>query len=271
MIYVKANLISSPISLETDDYEESVWVTVNLRNQDKLTIGCIYRSPNSNEQNNSKLMDLLVKLGSKRLARLLVVGDFNCKDINWENMTVPGGPNSIQAQLVQTIISQGWTQHVNCHTRFRGNNLPSLIDLVITNENNMIDNLAILNPMGKSDHGVLSFDYNCYGEEKPSIAMPKYYQGNYEAMREYLSNTTWNCSQETLDKNWNTIKKSMFHITEQFIPKRQTSDKEHKRWITKTAIQAIKMKHRARNKYNKSRNEESCKKLCYLASENSQV
>ena len=87
--------------------------------------------------------------------------------------------------------------------------------------------------------------------------MPKYYQGNYEAMREYLSNITWSCSQETLDKNWNTIKKSMFHITEQFIPKCQTSDKEHKRWITKTAIQAIKMKHRAWNKYNKSRNEES--------------
>ena len=54
--------------------------------------------------------------------------------------------------------------------------------------------------------------------------MPKYYQGNYEAMREYLSNITWNCSQE----NWNTIKKTMFYITEQFIPKRQTSDKEHK-------------------------------------------
>ena len=37
--------------------------------------------------------------------------------------------------------------------------------LPITNESNMIDNLAILNPMGKSDHGSLLFDYNCYGEK----------------------------------------------------------------------------------------------------------
>ena len=38
----------------------------------------------------------------------------------------------------------------------------SKVYLLITN---MIDNLAILNPMGNSDHGGLLFDYNCYGEK----------------------------------------------------------------------------------------------------------
>ena len=41
----------------------------------------------------------------------------------------------------------------------------SKVYLLITNESNMTDNLAILNPMGKSDHGGLIFDYNCYGEK----------------------------------------------------------------------------------------------------------
>ena len=46
------------------------------------------------------------------------VGDFNYKDIDWEPMTAKIGPDSIQAQLVQTIYTQGWFQHVNFHTRF---------------------------------------------------------------------------------------------------------------------------------------------------------
>ena len=50
-------------------------------------------------------MDLLVKVGSKKLARLLVVGDFKCMDINWGNMTVPDRPNCVQAQLSPKVGS----------------------------------------------------------------------------------------------------------------------------------------------------------------------
>ena len=38
--------------LEDTLVEENLWVSVELCGRDKLLIGCIYRSPNSTEENN---------------------------------------------------------------------------------------------------------------------------------------------------------------------------------------------------------------------------
>ena len=263
VIYVNIALISSSYHLATNSYEECVFVSVNLKNQNKLLICCVYRSPNSGAENNNKLIELFNKLGNKKLTHLLIVGDFNCKEIDWELKTAKTGPDSIQAQLVQTIYTQGWFQHVNFHTRFRGSNLPSLIDLVITNEIDMIENLLIENPIGKSDHGVLIFDYLCYGQEVPLIVKPNYYKGDYNTMRYYLmNNNVWSDGEDDLGSKWANFKKTLSEITDMFIPKSISSTKNHKPWINKTAIQAVKMKHRAWNKYNKLRSTENWDMYC---------
>ena len=67
-------------------------------------------------------------------------------------------------------------------TRFREGQKSSLLDLIITNEPHMIEDLEILNPLGKSDHGVLSFTYLCYGEEKIIKGVPKNHKGDYEVI-----------------------------------------------------------------------------------------
>ena len=46
-------------------------------------------------------------------------------------------------------------QHITFPTRARGSNEPSLLDLVISNDD-FIDNIEYLSPLGKSDHSVLS-------------------------------------------------------------------------------------------------------------------
>ena len=43
-------------------------------------------------------------------------------------------------------------QHVCQPTCFRLNESPSLLDLIFTNESDMIDNLLYLPPLGNSDH-----------------------------------------------------------------------------------------------------------------------
>jgi hypothetical protein len=54
-------------------------------------------------------------------------------------------------------------QHVSSPTRFREGQTPSCLDLVFTNEENMVDtdSLIIDSPLGKSDHAVIHFDYLC--------------------------------------------------------------------------------------------------------------
>jgi hypothetical protein len=45
--------------------------------------------------------------------------------------------------------------HVNKPTRWRGTDTPHVLDLVFTNEENMVSELEYLSPLGKSDHCVL--------------------------------------------------------------------------------------------------------------------
>ena len=52
-------------------------------------------------------------------------------------------------------------QHCKEPTKYRENQEPSLLDLNFTNEENMIENKDYLPSLGKSDHLVLMFHFNC--------------------------------------------------------------------------------------------------------------
>ena len=50
-------------------------------------------------------------------------------------------------------------QNIKHPTRFRGENNPSILDLIFTNEGGMIDNIEHCAPLGNSDHEVLEFNF----------------------------------------------------------------------------------------------------------------
>jgi len=50
------------------------------------------------------------------------------------------------------------TQHVNFPTRYRNDQIPSLLDLILSTDQHVVTDLASLPPLGKSDHIVISFD-----------------------------------------------------------------------------------------------------------------
>ena len=67
---------------------------VRLRDRDKLLLGCIYCSPNTDEENNNKLLEMLETVQQLRPTNLLLVGDFNCK-INWDTLVAEQGEKNI--------------------------------------------------------------------------------------------------------------------------------------------------------------------------------
>ena len=68
--------------------DEAVWCTIQLKNNDKMLIGVVYCSPNSNSENNSKIIDLIPKLSEYiGHSHCLLLGDFNFPNINWITLT----------------------------------------------------------------------------------------------------------------------------------------------------------------------------------------
>ena len=75
------------------------------------------------------------------------------------------------------------------YTRFRVNQQPSVLDLIMSNEEDMVVNLEYLSPLGASDHKVLTFQFNCYcryTKNSSTCTHFNYYKGNYESMRHGL-------------------------------------------------------------------------------------
>ena len=62
-----------------------------------------------------------------------------------------------------------------------------MLDLILTNEEEMIDNLHVKDPHGHSDHCVMEFQFKCYFEQcNISEDRWNYFKGNYEEMKKKL-------------------------------------------------------------------------------------
>jgi hypothetical protein len=84
-------------------------------------------------------------------------------------------------------------QHVSSPTCFREGQTPSCLDLVFTNEENMVDtdSLIIDSPLGKSDHAVIHFDYLCSCNTSiDDTEKFQFFKGKYNLMSE-LSDIDW--------------------------------------------------------------------------------
>ena len=115
---------------------------------DTSTISNINRSPNSLEDNNSRLIDFIRNICNKSSGKTMLVGDFNLNDIDWESGTaknvfffqIHSSKYLGDSFLIQIVVSP---------TRAtRGLDEPHLLDLVITNDS-FIEHIKYMSPLGK--------------------------------------------------------------------------------------------------------------------------
>ena len=74
----------------TSNFEELSSQRFHSRKRKKALIGCMYRSPNSEPENNEKLCEELRTLRN-RYDTMLIMGDFNFRNINWEQNSTRRG------------------------------------------------------------------------------------------------------------------------------------------------------------------------------------
>jgi len=84
LVYVKNGMI---ITFEQDFSKFNQYckfsVTENTSNQNPLNILLIYRSPNSSEENNNQLCNIIQEVPENTI----IIGDFNYPKINWQGVS----------------------------------------------------------------------------------------------------------------------------------------------------------------------------------------
>jgi hypothetical protein len=88
------------------------------------------------------------------------MGDFNYPNINWD-LTSTNKEHSEEQKFLDCIQDNYLFQVINKPTRWRGSNIPSILDLVLTKDGNAIVEIEYQSPLGKSDHCMIYFSYVC--------------------------------------------------------------------------------------------------------------
>ena len=146
-IYFSNNLRSS----DTSDFEEHLWIHIKFNSSHSIRVGCIYRSPSSNLENSTNSLCQLHRQVISSSSSYLT-----CDDFKYSNIDMCVTSSSPHSQLlIDTVQDLFMCQHVMEPTRFRGNDT---LDLVFTNNDNMIENLKYLPGLGSSDHLCISLD-----------------------------------------------------------------------------------------------------------------
>ena len=160
LIHVKDTLDATSFELSTD-FAECTGCEVKFENENKnLMIFCVYRSPNNSDENDIKLNEFLQHLYRFGNKNLIITGDFNYPEIDWPNGDIPRNSEHKATKFFMNVQSALLFQKVTDFTHYRPNQNPTLIDLVLINNDNIISDIDHLAPLGKSDHQVLKFSFN---------------------------------------------------------------------------------------------------------------
>ena len=241
VIVYTADSINCNLELNiTNQFRDAIFISVKLKGENHhLLIGTIYRSGKATAETNNQLnLSLRCLTADKKFSHLLVMGDFNFKNIDWETNTIKNTSkiNAYEEQVkkpdetfLKTIQDIFLYQQVNHPTRARGSNKPSLIDLILTNEKNMVSEIEYLSPIAASDHNLLKFDYNCYISHSNNTKTKYFYDKSDFTSMKTLFNIDWNklfeasrCLDDS-DKQFNLLQKIYNDAVSNHVPRKSVS------------------------------------------------
>ena len=216
-LYVPTNLGATQVYFK-NSFEEAVFVSIDLKGSDKLMVGLVYRSGSGDEENNRNLNELTTTVCNSGYSHILLMGDYNYKDIDWELFH---SDDKTELMFVDCVIENGLVQHVDKPTRNRGTNQPSLLDLVLTNEADHIINMEHNSSLGKSDYCTLEFDFQCYWENvRPSKEIKLYRKADYQKMKNEINGTEWieEMKNKSIENKWDFFTEKMRELVDNNVP-----------------------------------------------------
>lgn len=189
-VYVSTMLSAIEYSV-LDSGVEQVWIELCLEGNDKLMIGCIYRSPSGNVQESVHQLVMSIKQACDRCtSHILIVGDFNLPQIDWDIESSSAPESHPSHTFIDAMQGCFLHQHVREATRYRLGQVPSILDLIFTNEEGMIRNIDYQPGLCNSDHVVLRFSLVCYSRVK-TFSPAQGLRVDYERLRVDLSSVDW--------------------------------------------------------------------------------
>ena len=225
LLYVRNDVPYSEITMKQEYCE---YMTIEIKGkEDTLVITSVYRSPNADSTGNDNLLKLLHEINEYRAKHKLIIGDFNLPNINWERCTTTTGSNSFEFGFIETVRDCFMTQHVKEVTRLKGETRGIILDLIISNEEEMVNDIRVESPIGRSDHAYIAFTCDIGIEERTQRKTVYLYEkADYELMRQKL-NINWKeyLGEGNIEDKWRRFLEKLNEVIKECVPVKVISDK----------------------------------------------
>jgi len=152
LLRYKRGLKNDLHSIEYDEITstqcESLWCKVYVSQVDFIVVGVCYRSQEADENEISQLFEC-IKTVTDLKCPALIMGDFNYPGINWSTLKA----DSEGSKFLKLVLDCYLDQHVHEPTRMK-----NILDLVLTSDLQLKDDVRITAPVGNSDHNGLIWE-----------------------------------------------------------------------------------------------------------------
>ena len=249
-LHVKKELKPSLVELKTS-CQECIFARCQLVKDETLVLGLVYRSPNSSEENNNKLNNVLKDTVGLDLTHLAVLGDFNYPEIDWSLEKSTMGENHPATKFYKATKEAYLIQHQMEPTRFRDGQRPTLDDLVLTNRDDIVQDITRVGALGKSDHATILVKLAVVGQATKVHVRPNYHKGDYAGMRQYFDATDWEKEFQDLTVNqaWISFREKTEEAKSRFIPKTKTTGGKKNKWMDRDTLETVKKKRKLYRKW----------------------
>ena len=235
---------------------ENICVQIMINNS-KLHIIAAYVPPKTKTWNEERYKNMLnktecfLKKEIQNNKKVILTGDFNCKEVNWENYEAEGNNFTWGNRLLKLTTDNLMTQWVREETRLRGSDEPSRLDLVFTKGISIKQGIEHHPPLGKSDHEVLEFDI-CTEQETRIKETHKnkrrnYVKANYEGLKKYFNELDWtdmyNC--EDIQSKYDKFLENYNCGVEKYVPFYVVKEEGKSEWFNWRCEKAKRKKNRA--------------------------
>jgi len=244
------------VSLETLN-SEIVCARLTLAKSSPMYIMAYYRPPDKAESVDgleTALADLYDMTKNNPKSCIIVAGDFNVGEIQWDTLSV--NPSSNRKGLCNKIIELLGDNHLHQLQRepTREN---ATLDLFCTDKPGLVKSIQTI--PGISDHdGIIMVDLSLKAQinKKTSRSIPLWAKANWDLLKEKASSLTSefliDCNSRDIYENWKLFEKYIKELMN-MIPSKRTSTRYNLPWLTNEVKRKCRKKRRLYRKAKKSK------------------
>ena len=226
---------------------EFVLAKLEVVGKPDLYIGSFYRHTNSDPSSLKSLFDQIIQVsGGQKLPNMIIGGDFNLPDADWESGTYRSSPQygkEVHEKGLEYMSNLFMTQMVSNATRGK-----NTLDLIFATCPDLVENVTV--QPGISDHEAVEADILLKArvtKKKPRLVYMygKADQAKLRSRLEALGKDFRNgSSSRDADGNWKYFTEGIHQIVQDLVPTKFVRERHSLPWIGPRLQKTIKRKNR---------------------------